>query len=803
MQSSQGTITTGNSAGDTRVAVAVGDIPAGGQVLISFRVTVNTPLAAGVTRVANQAVAAADNLSAPLMSDDPDTRPPGDATLTPVTAAPVLAASKSARLLLDANGDGIPNPGDTLLYRVVVGNRGNAPALNLGLTDTPDAFTTLVVGSVQSSQGTVTRGNGAGDSRVEVSLGVIPGGGQALVTFHVQIVDPLPPTVTTVRNQAAVTADNAPSVTSDDPATAAADDPTVTSVSAAPRIQASKRADLALDQNGDGTANPGDQIIYAIVIGNGGNTTATGVTFIDTPDGNTRLVSGSVTTTLGTVTRGNDTGAVVVQVDVGDLAPGGRAVIRFRVTVNDPVPTGVTTAANQGIVSGGNFPATPTDDPATGAVSDPTLTPISQGAPAPAPLISSVKRDQLLRDADGSGTVTAGDTLLYGVTIRNTGTGSAIDLVYTDTPDANTVLINGTVQTSLGTVITGNGGGEATIRVAIGDLAPGGTVNLSYQVRINDPLPVGVIEIRNQGMVSGNNIAPVMTDDPDFPTIGDPTSTTVTAAALVLTKGVQTPNNVGVEIGQTITYTLVLRNVGTQAVSSALITDAIPAGTSFVPGSALPPQSSGPDPLVWTVPSLAVGASVTVSFGVRVDTVISGTTAITNVAAADSAQTPSLVSNPVIAPYSPTAVELLSFRAVPVDVDALAVEWVTGSEIDTWGFHLWRSADGRRENAIRITAALIPAQGGPSRGASYRFVDRPLVVGVRYEYWLQEMELDGDRNEYGPIQGQWGSVGPEEAIWLHLPLISGEAIPAAEEEGPTEELPVQAEFPLYLPAVER
>ena len=72
-----------------------------------------------------------------------------------------------------------------------------------------------------------------------------------------------------------------------------------------PNIDVTKRDVLQIDNDGDGQADPGDTIEYAIVIANLGGGAATGVTFNDTPDANTTLVAGSVTTTQGNVTQGN------------------------------------------------------------------------------------------------------------------------------------------------------------------------------------------------------------------------------------------------------------------------------------------------------------------------------------------------------------------------------------------------------------------------------------------------------------------------------------------------------------------
>jgi uncharacterized repeat protein (TIGR01451 family) len=142
-----------------------------------------------------------------------------------------------------------------------------------------------------------------------------------------------------------------------------------------PDVAAAKSAALVADGNGNGFANPGDTLEYTVTLVNSGTVAATGVTFTDTPDSNTALVVGSVTTTAGSVTSGNGAGETSVAVDVGTLAAaGGSATIQFRVTVVDPLPPGVTEVANQGSVAGDAFATVATDDPAVGGAADPTVT---------------------------------------------------------------------------------------------------------------------------------------------------------------------------------------------------------------------------------------------------------------------------------------------------------------------------------------------------------------------------------------------------------------------------------------------
>ena len=61
----------------------------------------------------------------------------------------------------------------------------------------------------------------------------------------------------------------------------------------------------------------------------------------------------------------------------------------------------------------------------------------------------------------------------------------------------------------------------------VGDLPGGESVQISFQVRINDPLPDDVTVVANQGWISSNELPDLPTDDPDTPEEGDPTETPI------------------------------------------------------------------------------------------------------------------------------------------------------------------------------------------------------------------------------------------------------------------------------------
>jgi hypothetical protein len=98
---------------------------------------------------------------------------------------------------------------------------------------------------------------------------------------------------------------------------------------------------------------------------------------------------------------------------------------------------------------------------------------------------------------------------------------------------------------------------------------------------------------------------------------------------------------------------------------------------------------------------------------------------------------------------SPTAITLASFTATR-EGNRIVVRWVTTAELNTWGFYLLRSPDGRRDHAGRVTTTPILGQGRGQGGASYSWIDTDAADAVAYTYWLEEIELNGTANEYGP-----------------------------------------------------
>ena len=782
VQVSIGSVTSGNSPGDTRVAASLGAIPgAGGSATISFLVRINNPLPAGVTQVANQGVFSAGNSPA-VLTDDPDTPQANDPTITPIAPAPQIAVQKVDDLLTDADASGAPSPGDTLRYTIAVRNIGNGRATQVVLADTPDPNTTLVAGSVTTTLGTVTLGNGPGDRSVSVSIGALPSAGSATITFQVVVADPLPENIRQVANQA-LGSGNFPTTPSDDPDTPAANDPTITPLVRTPRISATKTDVLAVDADGNGTPSPGDTLLYTISIRNTGSASATSVGFTDAPDTsaitdtkvasdtNVVLLPGSVQASQGTVVKGNGPDDRSITIAIGTLPPRtGSVTISFQVRIKRPLPATVKYVANQGVVSG-DFPSVATDDPDTLPLGDPTITPIRLD-----PAISADKSVSLVIDADNNGRVSQGDTLQYRVLISSRGNTTALALVYTDTPDPNTRLVPGSVQASPGSVISGNTG-VPPVTVQIGDLPPGAQAEISYRATINTPLPADVTQIVNQGLVRGTNIPDTPTDDPTTPAPDDPTITPLTPTPILVAEKsdflqIDANDNGKPSAGDTLIYLITVANRGAVPALSVRFTDD-PAqfanNVIFVAGSVVTSQgtivkgnTSGDTTIEIDLGTIAVGASARINFEVQIKDPVTPPLVKNQGIFSTPSIPPVLTDDPdtpepndptitIIPPGDVTAVQLLSFSA-SWQAGQVVVRWATGAELNTWGFELYRSADGRRESAVRVTPAIILAQGRGQGGAAYEWIDTSASAGTIYAYWLREIELDGSINEYGPVR---------------------------------------------------
>jgi hypothetical protein len=103
----------------------------------------------------------------------------------------------------------------------------------------------------------------------------------------------------------------------------------------------------------------------------------------------------------------------------------------------------------------------------------------------------------------------------------------------------------------------------------------------------------------------------------------------------------------------------------------------------------------------------------------------------------------------------PTAVKVDSFSATGFDDGRVLVQWKSGHEADNLGFNVYRDQNGSR---VRITPQIIAGSAlvagydaALTAGKNYIWSDTPQAGGKAVRYWLESVNLKGDRTLHGPV----------------------------------------------------
>ena len=501
--------TPGWACVDTTCTFAVGALPAGDTDAVQFVVTVSPTVPAGVTHINNITTIADDG------SNGADTNPANNTatTATPLSAAPDLALTKS-------DGDITVQPGDTLVYTLTYTNAGNQDATGVVIAETVPAHTTF------SGPG----GWSCVATNCEYDLSALAAGETASITFIVDVVSPLPASVTEIENAASI-ADDGSNGADPNPA-----DNTVTistPVIAAPDLVVSK-------DDARTTVQPGGTLSYLITITNTGHLEATAVFVTDTLPLHTAFVTAS--------DGGSESTPGVVTWPAFNLAGDGARVTRLVIiAVDAPLPAGVDAITNTVV-------AATTDDanPANNTAWD-----VDTVIAAP---------DLALTKRASAATVEPGDALVYTLAYANLGDQEATGVVISETVPAYTTF-------------TGPGGWnciDTLCTYTVGSLPAGATRSITFTVNVDPALPTGITQIENTAGIAddGSNGA-----DTDPANNADGTVTPVFAAPdLTLTKS---DGGVTTQPGATLAYTLTYANAGNQDATNVVITETVPAHTTF------------------------------------------------------------------------------------------------------------------------------------------------------------------------------------------------------------------------------
>lgn len=425
-----------------------------------------------------------------------------------------------------------PDPviaGQNLTYTISVTNHGPNTANSVTVTDVLPAGVTLLstTPSCTNAAGTLTCALGK----------LLPG---QTVPLVIQVGIPASFPAGTISNTASVAA-------------AGQFDPNLGNNSVTATTTVKTSADLAVTKvcKPDKTAPAGTEGFCDIIVDNLGPSDATSVVLTDVLTSATPFRVTGVTVAPSGTCAPTSSGSVVtitITCDLGTEPAGGRTTIRVTVTaadiaqINDVVTVKSATAD----------PVT-SNNQATGRV-------------------EFVGRADLSLKKTGPGTIVAGTQLQYVITVANGGPSIAHDVFVQDTLPAGVSFVS--VTPSVGTCTNGQPTAR-DLRCGLGDLASGATATITVVGLVAPDVVPGTI-LFNEAVVSSS------TADRDNDDVRDGVRTVVTASADLSVTKEDSPDPV--LAGNKITYTMTASNAGPSQAQGALLTDTLPAGTSYVSG---------------------------------------------------------------------------------------------------------------------------------------------------------------------------------------------------------------------------
>jgi uncharacterized repeat protein (TIGR01451 family)/fimbrial isopeptide formation D2 family protein len=519
----------------------IGTVTTGDFPILQIVATVDAPSSGIPPAVTNTATVSGREYD-PDPSNNTDT-----ATETPQYAD--LAVDKVV-------SDATPNVGDTITFTITLSNLGRDTATNVTVLDQLPAGLQFV--SATANEGVYDPGTGIW------TVGTV----DTLFARTLQIDAIVLPPVSGVPQPSTNTASvNSSDQYDPDPSN------NTDSVTETPQY-----ADLAVEKVvSNSRPNVGGQVTFTVTVTNLGIDAATGVTIADLlPSGLTYV---SASPSAGT----NYTPATGVW-QIGTLPAGGVKTLDIVVAV--PGPGSFTNVA--AVSTSDQFDPDPDNDTDRST-------------------ITTRAADLAVVKTVSNPTPNVGDTITFTVTLSNLGPDSANNVQLTDYfPQAGLQLLS--AEPSQGTFNTGTG----VWTVGTVDIGPANAETLLITARVLAPTVNTIPPART-------NVATVTRADEYDPNPGNNTGT-ATETPLYADLGVKkTTSNVQPNVGETVTYTVSLFNLGTAVATNVEVTDALPANVVFLSatpagGTRFEETATGG---VWSVPSIAPGQTILLTLTVE------------------------------------------------------------------------------------------------------------------------------------------------------------------------------------------
>lgn len=244
-------------------------------------------------------------------------------------------------------------------------------------------------------------------------------------------------------------------------------------------IGATQSVVLSDDINGNGFIDAGDKVLVTSTLTNESDSaTATDVVFSHGIPANTNYVTGSATTTKGTL---DDSAGLTV--NVGDMAFGESETITFELLV-DANTASNTLISVQGSVDSSDTVAEPTDADGNDVNGDQANT-FRVGTPANTADLDITQLVRLSTDADTNDVISPNDTLTITYLLENKGSQALSNIALNDAIPAGLTYVANSAQASGGHTVSVIG---SSLSADFITLAAGASETVSLDVTIDSPL---------------------------------------------------------------------------------------------------------------------------------------------------------------------------------------------------------------------------------------------------------------------------------------------------------------------------
>ena len=207
-----------------------------------------------------------------------------------------------------------------------------------------------------------------------------------------------------------------------------------------------------------------------------------------------------------------------------------------------------------------------------------------------------------LSKIDAPDPVQPGQDISYTISYSNTGESAATGVVVTDTTPASTTFVSASPAPDSAPSV----GGAGTVTWNIGTLAAGGSGFVTVVVKTGAGLANGTVITNSSYSIDS---------DQNTLTTGNPVTTTVSGIIALTLSKTDSPDPVAP--GATLTYVLTIGNGGTGNATNVIVNEAFDGNVTYVAGdwtsTCAGINESGDTDGQWAIPTLAIGASCTIT----------------------------------------------------------------------------------------------------------------------------------------------------------------------------------------------